>query len=102
MDDYAELPPDYLKKNASVTSDLMMGMYNGGYFNELIHFMDYLQLMNFVDSLDGVNYARIFTEYLKAKTKLGLLDGIQSVLDGCFSKHVMFLPLSYADILTVC
>lgn len=101
IDDYAELTPDYLQKNATITSELLTGMYNGGYFTEVVHFVDYLKMSTFVDTLDSVNYARVYTEYLKAKAKLGQLDDIQSVLDMCFEKHVLFLPLSYAELLSV-
>lgn len=101
MTDYAELPPDYLKKNPSITSELFTGMYNGGYYNELIRLMDFVKMGDSLDSLDSVNYSRIITDYIKSKAKLGMFSDIQPLLDDCFSKHVLFLPMSYAEIISV-
>ena len=37
LDDYAELPPNYLNQNPSVTSELLTGLYAGGYYKELVN-----------------------------------------------------------------
>lgn len=102
LTDYAELTPDYLKKNPSITSELFTGMYNGGYYNELIRLMEFIKMDDSLESLDSVNYSRIITDYIKSKAKLGMFGDIQPLLDECFSKHVLFLPMSYAEIISVC
>ena len=51
--------------------------------------------------LDGVNYARMVTELIKAKSKLGELEETQMLLDDAFNRRVLFLPLAYSDIITV-
>ena len=76
-------------------------MYNGGYYQEVIHMKEYLASSSFLQSVDSVNYARLMTETIKAEAKIGLLDNVLMDLDDCFSKHTLFLPLSYVDILTV-
>ena len=101
LDDYAELTPDYLHKNPSITSDLVTGMYNGGYYQEVIHMKEYLASTSFIQTIDSVNYARLMTETIKAEAKIGQLETVLNDLEDCFSKHTLFLPLSYVDILTV-
>ena len=102
LDEYAQVPPDFLTKNTSITSELITGMYNGGYFKEVVYFVDYLTAVQSFERMDSMNYSRIMTENLKAKAKLGCFDDLQEILDKCFQKHVLFLPLSYAEIISVC
>ena len=63
--------------------------------------VDYLLNDSEECKLDGVNYARMITELIKAKSKLGELEEIQKLLDDAFSKRVLFLPLAYSDIIAV-
>jgi len=97
LDDYAKLPPDYIQRNPSVTAELVTGCYNGGHYAELIN----LEL-DTIQHLDDVNYARVITELIKAKTKLGYIDDAVSLIDDAFEKKVLFLPLAYSEIITVC
>ena len=97
LDDYAELPPNYLNQNPSVTSELLTGLYAGAYYKEQLNVVDFL----LKDSEDGVNYARMVTELIKAKSKLGELEETQMLLDDAFNRRVLFLPLAYSDIITV-
>ena len=71
LDDYAELPPNYLNQNPSVTSELLTGLYAGGYYKELVNVVEFLLKDSEESKLDGVNYARMVTELIKAKSKLG-------------------------------
>lgn len=101
LDDYAELPPNYLNQNPSVTSELLTGLYAGGYYKELVNVVEFLLKDSEESKLDGVNYARMITELIKAKSKLGELEEIQKLLDDAFNRRVLFLPLAYSDIITV-
>ena len=101
LDEYASIPPDFLAKNMSITSELVTGMYNGEYFEEVVRFIDYLETIHSFERMDSMNYSRIMTENLKAKAKLGKFEDVLGILDHCFQKHVLFLPLSYAEIISV-
>ena len=101
LDDYAELPPNYLNQNPSVTSELLTGLYAGGYYKELVNVVEFLLKDSEESKLDGVNYARMVTELIKAKSKLGELEETQMMLDDAFNRRVLFLPLAYSDIITV-
>lgn len=101
LDDYAQLPPDYIQRNPSVTAELVTGCYNGGYYTELINLVDFLKELDTIQHLDEVNYARVITELIKAKTKLGYIDEALSLIDSAFEKKVLFLPLAYSEIITV-
>lgn len=57
LDDYAELPPNYLNQNPSVTSELLTGLYAGGYYKELVNVVEFLLKDSEESKLDGVNYA---------------------------------------------
>ena len=102
LDDYAKLPPDYIQRNPSVTAELVTGCYNGGHYAELINLVDILNELDTIQHLDDVNYARVITELIKAKTKLGYIDDAVSLIDDAFEKKVLFLPLAYSEIITVC
>ena len=101
LDDYTELPPNYLNQNPSVTSELLTGLYAGGYYKELVNVVEFLLKDSEESKLDGVNYARMVTELIKAKSKLGELEETQMLLDDAFNRRVLFLPLAYSDIITV-
>ena len=101
LDEYAGIPPDFLAKNVSITSELVTGMYNGEYLEEVVRFVDYLEAIHSFEKMDSMNYSRIMTENLKAKAKLGRFEDLQGILDHCFQKHLLFLPLSYAEIISV-
>lgn len=102
LDDYADLPPDYLLHNPSVTSELLTGLYAGGFYTEVVNAVDFLMAEFDAEKLDGVNYARMVTELIKAKSKLGRLDEVCTLLDDAFKRRVLFLPLAYSDIISVC
>lgn len=101
LDDYADLLPDYLLHNPSVTSELLTGMYAGGFYAEVVNAVDFLMAEFDAEKLDGVNYARMVTELIKAKSKLGRLDEVCTLLDDAFKRRVLFLPLAYSDIISV-
>ena len=101
LDDYADLAPDYLLHNPSVTSELLTGLYAGGFYKEVVNAVDFLMVESDPERLDGVNYARMITELIKAKSKLGRLDEVRTLLDDAFKRRVLFLPLAYSDIISV-
>lgn len=101
LDEYAQLLPDYLDRNPSVTAELLAGLYSSGHYKELINLSDYLQTTGLTQHFDEVTTARLFTDRIKAETKLGDFTEALGDIDRALARGVLFLPASCVEIITV-
>jgi len=53
LDEYAQLLPDYLDRNPSVTAELLAGLYSSGHYAELVNLSDYLRATGLAQRLDA-------------------------------------------------
>ena len=101
LDEYAQLLPDYLDRNPSVTAELLAGLYSSGHYAELVNLSDSLRATGLAQRFDEVTTARLFTDRIKAETKLGNFPEALADIDRALARGVLFLPASCVEIITV-
>ena len=101
LDEYAQLLPEYLDRNPSVTAELLAGLYSGAHYKELVNLSDYLQATGLTQHFDEVTTARLFADRIKAETKLGVFSEALKDIDRALARGVLFLPSSCVEIITV-
>ena len=101
LDEYAQLLPDYLDRNPSVTAELLAGLYSSGHYAELVNLSDYLRATGLAQRFDEVTTARLFTDRIKAETKLGNFPEALADIDRALARGVLILPASCVEIITV-